>query len=108
MIHKMVRFRVKPEKREAARAAIAEFVASVRAKEPDTLQYEAFEEPDGVWFVHFMTFRSPAAEQLHRATPHVIRFVDVLYPNCDVTPVFTDLKLVRSSSLPDAADPKRN
>lgn len=97
MKHLMVRYRVKKEKVDLIKKAIREFVDAVGKKEPGTLVYEAFQEPDGVSFVHFMAFRDTGTEASHRKTPHTLKFVDVLYPNCGQAPVFTELRLVRST-----------
>lgn len=97
MRHLMVRYRVKKNKVEVVKKAIREFVDAIRKKEAGTLVYEAFQEPDGASFVHFMTFRDARAEASHRKAEHTLKFVGVLYPNCEQDPVFTELRLVRST-----------
>ena len=47
--------------------------------------------------VHLMSFVDEEAERIHRSTPHVKKFVEILYPNCDEAPAFVDLTLVRST-----------
>jgi quinol monooxygenase YgiN len=93
MRHRIARFRVRPAEVAAAERAIIEFVARV-ADEPGTLRYESFREADGVSYVHVMTFADDAAEEAHRGTEHVKKFVADLYPRCEVQPVFTDLKKI--------------
>jgi quinol monooxygenase YgiN len=93
MINKIAEFKVKAEKLEECRKAIAEFVEATKS-EPGTLRYEAFVKEDGVSFVHFMQFKDEEAEKFHQKTPHVQKFVEVLYPNCEIEPRFTELKEV--------------
>ena len=98
MKHRTARFRVAREHVAAAREAIATFVAGITAHEPGTLRYESFVEPDGVTFLHVMTFVDDAAEAAHRATPHVAAFVARLYPLCEVRPEFVELSAVAHSA----------
>ena len=93
----MARFNVKPDKREVAEKAIVEFIDAIQQHEEGTLLYQSLRENDGVSFVHFMTFKDEKAEEIHRSTPHVKKFVDILYPNCEQRPVFTDLTSVASA-----------
>ena len=93
MKYRIARFRVRASEVAAAERTIIAFVAKV-ADEPGTLRYESFREPDGVSYVHLMGFADDAAEQAHRETDHVKRFVAELYPRCEQQPVFTDLKMI--------------
>jgi len=99
MIHKMANFRVKSDRLEICKSAIARFIKAVRENEPNTLFYAGFQEPDQYSFVHLMTFKDVAAEKHHRGTPYVREFVEALYPNCEVEPSFKDLTLVESNQL---------
>ena len=94
----MVRYTIRPGERDAVRAAAIEFVDAIKANEPDTLRYEALYQQDGVSFVHFMSFTDEAAEARHRGMPHVRKFVEFVYPKCVTDPVFTSLKLLRSTA----------
>jgi len=93
MKHRIAKFRIRPSERAAAEKAIIEFVSKV-ADEPGTLRYESFREADGVSYIHMMAFADDKAEEAHKQTEHVKRFVAELYPKCEVQPVFTDLKKV--------------
>ena len=74
MINKIAKFKVKKEHLDECLEAIREFVNAVKHHESDTLYYESFQEPDGVSFVHIMSFKD-----------------DILYPNCEQKPVFIDV-----------------
>jgi quinol monooxygenase YgiN len=42
-------------------------------------------------FMHIMHFSSAEAAEQHSKSDYTNEFVEVLYPRCDVTPVFTDI-----------------
>lgn len=93
----MVRYRVKKDKVELIRKAVTEFVEKVKMYEAGgTVAYDAFQE-DEVSFVHFMTFKNDQAQKAHEIADHTNKFVDILYPNCEKEPVFTELKIVKSN-----------
>ncbi|HEU5317685.1 MAG TPA: antibiotic biosynthesis monooxygenase [Chloroflexota bacterium] len=53
----------------------------MRANEPGTLLYVAMRDAeDENGFLHVMAFADEAAEQAHRTSAPVQRFVEVLYP----------------------------
>ncbi len=93
MKYRMMRFRVKAAEAAAVEKAIIDFVAKV-ADEPGTLRYESFREPDGVTFVHVMSFADDAAEKAHRETAHAKDFEEVLANACDMPPQAIDLRKV--------------
>ena len=96
-IHMLALYRVKAGKLEEVREAVTEFVDSVKANEPGTLFYEAYQGKGDVSFFHVMTFEDSASEEDHRRTPHMETFVQKLYPNCEDEPGFVELELVRSN-----------
>lgn len=98
MKHVMVRYRVKKGKAEEVKKAIEQFVFDVKRHDWGTVSYEAFQE-DELTFVHLMSFRDEKSERLHHEADHTNRFVDMLYPNCEKEPVFTELKPVASSRM---------
>ncbi len=71
-------------------------MAAIRADEPRT-HYVAYGTPDPTVFLHTMRFPDEAAEKYHQTAPHTQAFVEVLYPNCDEQPVFTDLTTFAST-----------
>lgn len=97
MIHKIARYKVKPEKLAEAHEAIKEFVAAVKENEPGTLLYHAYQERNSFHFYHIMTFADSKAEEAHRNSEHTKKLVAELYPICDEPPRFGDLKLLASS-----------
>ncbi|GEM_PF-1123190 len=96
MITKIAEFTVKQEKLTECIAAIEEFIAEIKKHEPHTLFYDSYQKPDKVSFVHLMVFYGQQAEEFHRNTPHVQKFVSILYPNCMKEPAFIDLTLIAS------------
>lgn len=97
MKHLMVRYRVRKEKLSEAEHTIRDFIGAVR-QEPGTYVYEAFREPDGVSFVHIMSFQDEQAERIHRGAKHTKAFTEQLYPLCEHEPMFTELRLIEQVS----------
>lgn len=94
----MVRYKVKADKVDEVKEAVAEFVEAVQADEPDTLAYQSFQDAnDPTVFIHYMIFDDEYAQTLHRKSSYVKKFVDVLYPLCAEDPVFTNLTLLREN-----------
>lgn len=96
MIYKIVHYKMMPDKGDVAVEALEEFVAGIAMDEPETY-YEAYQEEDGVSFVNIMRFPDETAEKYHQSASHTMRFVERIYPNCEEMPVFTTLKLVKST-----------
>jgi quinol monooxygenase YgiN len=74
--------------------AIEMFVRAVRENEPDTF-YEAFRKESSLEFVHIMKFPNEEAEKQHTSAPYASEFVEILYPNCEEQPVFTNLTEIK-------------
>ena len=92
MINIMVRYRVKKQKIAEVKKAIREFVRQVKKREKGTLIYESFQlDKHSTEFVHFMRFKDKKAEETHRKSEHVKKFVAVLYPVCEKKPIFIGL-----------------
>lgn len=90
MIHKMVRYTVRPDQIEAVELAIREFVRAVAENEPETV-YRAYRRGGSRAFVHFMAFPDAEAEDRHRGAPYTRSFVEELYPRCEKEPEFEEL-----------------
>lgn len=82
------------------RAAIAEFVAYVRANEPRTRLYAAWQQQDDpTTFVHLFIFEDEAAQTAHSESDAVARFESVYSPELvDGPVVFTDYVLVADNA----------
>jgi len=97
-IYQLARYQVRPEALERCLAAIDEFVAYVRAKEPGTLRYDVWQEQaDPTKFVHAFIFRDEAADRAHSESAEVKRFASILYPECLAPVEFVDYSLVASN-----------
>ena len=85
------RYEVRPQALDRCLAAIHEFVSYVRAKEPGTLRYEVWQEPDHpTRFVHIFVFRDAAADRTHSESAEVKKFASILYPECLAPVEFID------------------
>ena len=94
-IRQLARYQVRPESLGRCLAAIREFVAYVRAKEPGTLRYEVWQERDDpTRFVHIFVFRDAEADRIHSESPEVKKFAAVLYPECLAPVEFIDYQQV--------------
>ena len=95
-IHQIAEYSVKPSAVDKVKAAIAEFVEYVRAQEPGTLVYQAWQrQDDPTRFVHFFIFEDETAVESHSQSEAVARFESVYGPELvggDV--VFTDYNYV--------------
>ena len=95
MVRKMASYQVKPEMVTAIEAAIGEFVTAILEAEPGTT-YTAYRIHGENCFVHFMAFPDQDAEESHQTAAYTLKFVQVLYPNCEIQPQFFDLDLISS------------
>lgn len=83
VLHRMLRYQVRRDAVDAARAAAAALADEVGRKEGGTASYRAFQEAaDATRFVHVMSFRTPSAEKYHDGTAWQKRFRDVVRPLC--------------------------
>jgi hypothetical protein len=96
MIRKIARYQVKAEFDQEIIPVIEAFVAAIGLHEPETF-YAAYRQGEGRWFLHFMSFPDETAETEHQKAAYTMKFVDALYPNCEVQPEFVDLSLVASA-----------
>jgi quinol monooxygenase YgiN len=95
MIYRTAAFQVRADEVEACLAAVRAFVAYVQEQEPATRLYEALqsrEEPTA--FLHLMAFEDEAAEQTHRTSAAVARFMEVLHPLTVDGVAFTEYRAV--------------
>jgi quinol monooxygenase YgiN len=98
MEHLFVSFKVNRDHIEEAKKIITEFIDQIKNKEPGTLFYRCYQEKsDETSFIHVMTFQNEDAEETHRHTKYVKRFVNKLYPLCEKEPEFSELNLICSN-----------
>ena len=94
---RLARYAISEKSREEAERAIREFVAAIRENEPAT-EYRAYREAGSNQYLHVMVFPDQASEQKHRESPWTEKFVETLYPLCEIEPVFTDVERIE---IPD-------
>jgi quinol monooxygenase YgiN len=98
-IYQTATYRIRPESVEEVRRAIVEFVDYVRANEPGTHFYHAWQQVDDpTAFTHLFIFADAAAQQAHSESAEVGRFEAAYSPYLvggDV--VFTDFDLVAAN-----------
>ncbi len=91
----MIQFRVKEGHVQEAESLIREFIDHVRINEPDTLSYQSFQlNHDIQEFVHLMCFTGEDADERHKDSPYIKKFVEALYPICESEPKFHHLGVV--------------
>lgn len=98
-IYQIAQYRVNPRSVDKVRKAIDEFVRYVKANEPGTRMYMAWQQKeDPTRFVHFFIFEDEAAHIRHGESEAVKRFESVYSPELvggDV--VFTDYDMVATN-----------
>lgn len=99
-IYQTANYRVKDDAVEDVKAAIAEFVDYIRANEPGTRLYAAWQqEGDPSRFLHLFIFEDEQAQTAHSESEGVKRFESVYSPELVGGPVvFTDFLLIADNS----------
>jgi quinol monooxygenase YgiN len=89
-------YRVKPESIAKVKAAIEELVGHLRANEPGTQMYLAWQEKDDpTRFIHLFIFADAAAHERHGQSEAVKRFESVYSPELvGGAVIFTDYQMV--------------
>jgi quinol monooxygenase YgiN len=95
-IHTIAHYRVKPSGVDKVKQAIAEFVPHVRANEPGTRLYLAWQQKDDpTRFVHFFIFADEAAHAAHGNSAAVKKFEAAYGPELvEGEVVFTDYEVI--------------
>ncbi len=98
-VYTIAQYRVKPQAVDEVKRAIEEFVRYIKASEPGTRMYAAWQQKDDpTRFVHFFIFADETAHKTHGESEAVKRFESVYSPELiggDV--VFTDYELVATN-----------
>ena len=99
-IYTIAHYQVNPRAMDKVRRAIEEFVRYVKANEPGTRSYAAWQQKDDpTRFVHFFIFADEAAHAIHVGSVAVKRFESVYAPELVGGPVvFTDYDLVATNN----------
>lgn len=98
-IQTIAEYRVRPSGVDKVKRAIDEFVRYVKANEPATRMYIAWQEKDDpTRFVHLFIFEDEAAHKAHSQSEAVKRFEAAYRPELDGGDVvFTDYHLVATN-----------
>jgi quinol monooxygenase YgiN len=98
-VYQIAEYRVNSRAVEKVKRSIEEFVRYVKANEPGTRLYVAWQQKkDPTRFVHFFIFENEAAHKAHGESAAVKRFESVYSPELaggDV--VFTDYDMVATN-----------
>jgi len=103
-ICQIARYKIKPAAVERVKRAIEVFVSYVKASEPGTKFYAAWQQKeDPTRFVHFFIFEDEAAHAAHGQSEAVKNFEAVYSPELDGGPVvFTDYDSVAMNVLDES------
>ena len=98
-IYTIAEYSIRPDGIEKVKKAIEEFVTYLKANEPTTRLYAAWQQKDDpTRFVHFFIFQDEAAHKTHSHSAAVKRFEAAYGPELaggDV--VFTDYNLIATN-----------
>jgi len=99
-VYTIAEYKVNANAVDKVKQAIEEFVRYVRANEPRTRMYTAWQQQeDPTKFVHLFIFEDEAAHEAHGRSEAVKTFESVYGPELSGGPVkFTDYNLVASNS----------
>ncbi len=99
-IYQTAYYQVKAEAVDKVKKAVEEFTRYVKANEPGTRMYVAWQQKnDKTRFVHFFIFEDEASQKIHGNSEAVKRFESIYSPELiggDV--VFTDYDLVATNT----------
>ena len=98
-IYTIAEYRVRPAGVRKVQRAIEEFVPYVKANEPGTRMYQAWQKKDDpTQFVHLFIFEDEAAHAVHSQSQAVKRFEAEYRPELDGGEViFTDYDLIATN-----------
>lgn len=98
-IRELARYEVRPEALDQCLAAIQEFVAYVRSKEPGAVRYEVWQESEHpTRFVHIFIWKDADASRIHGESAAVKKFAGILYPNCLAPVEFIEYRQVDANA----------
>ena len=91
MIRMMIKYTIKSNKITAFSRAIEEFVNDVQKKEVEISEYNVFQGPDGLSFVHYVTFPDQEIQMKHVKASHTKKFNKLLAKSVAANPVYIPL-----------------
>jgi quinol monooxygenase YgiN len=99
-IYQTATYQVKPQAVEKIKRAIEEFVRYVKASEPGTQMYMAWQQQsDSTRFIHLFIFKDEAAATIHSGSAAVKRFESIYSPELvGGYVVFTDFDQVATNA----------
>jgi len=99
-IYQTAQYQVSAQGIDKVKAAIEEFVVYVKANEPGTQMYAAWQmQDDPTRFIHLFIFRDEAAHTIHSESEAVRHFEEIYTPYLVGGPVvFTDFNLVAANN----------
>ena len=98
-IYQTATYQVKPQAVAKVKRAIEEFVSYVRAHEPGTRMYVAWQQQDDpTRFIHLFIFEDGVAQTIHSESEAVNRFEAVYSPELvGGEVVFTDFEMIATN-----------
>lgn len=91
MIRLMIKYTIKENKISSFQKAIESFVEAVQEKEKDILEYNVFQGPDGLSFVHYISFTDEESQMSHVKSSHAKKFNKILNAYTESTPLYIPL-----------------
>lgn len=79
----IVKYKIKENTLEDFKKEISRFVEKIQSNELDITEYNIFQEPDNISFVHYISFKTPEAIKKHNTSEHTKRFTQVLQKNAE-------------------------
>jgi len=100
MVYTIAHYQVRQQAIDKVKRAIEEFVRYVKANEPGTRMYSAWQQKDDpTRFVHFFIFADEAAHAIHGGSEAVKHFESIYSPELvGGNVVFTNYDLVATNS----------
>jgi quinol monooxygenase YgiN len=100
-VYTIAEYQVKAQAVDKVKKAIEDFVRYVKANEPRTRMYTAWQQQDDpTRFVHLFIFEDEAAHEAHGKSAAVKRFESIYGPELTGGPVkFTDFNLVATNGV---------
>lgn len=87
-----VEYQVKASKLAETLPVIARFIIAAQADKQHVAYYLGYQyKNEPTKFVHFMKFNTQEDESYHKTAGYTKEFVEALYPNCRIQPVFEEV-----------------